>query len=68
MRTTVDLPEGLLEEAHSASGFESTSETVVFALRVLVRRQRLEQLKGLMGHVRLEVDIPRSRRRRQTAP
>jgi Arc/MetJ family transcription regulator len=63
MRTTLDLPEDLLEEARSALGFKSKTDTIVLALRELVRRQRLEQLKGLMGHVRLDVDIPRSRRR-----
>ena len=29
----------------------------------LVRRQRLEELKALMGRVRLDVDTARSRRR-----
>jgi Arc/MetJ family transcription regulator len=63
MRTTLDLPEDLLEEARSALGFKSKTDTIVLALRELVRRQRIEQLKALMGHVHLDVDIPRSRRR-----
>jgi Arc/MetJ family transcription regulator len=63
MRTTLDLPEDLLEEGRSALGFKSKTDTIVLALRELVRRQRLEQLKGLMGHVRLDVDTDRSRRR-----
>jgi Arc/MetJ family transcription regulator len=63
MRTTLDLPEDLLEEARSALGFKSKTDTIVLALRELVRRQRIEQLKALMGHVHLDVDLPRSRRR-----
>jgi Arc/MetJ family transcription regulator len=63
MRTTLDLPEDLLEEARRALGFKSKTDTIVLALRELVRRQRIEQLKGLMGHVRLDVDTSRSRRR-----
>jgi Arc/MetJ family transcription regulator len=63
MRTTLDLPEELLEEARSALGFKSKTDTIVLALRELVRRQRIEELKRLMGHVRLDVDIARSRRR-----
>lgn len=63
MRTTLDLPEELLEEARSALGFKSKTDTIVLALRELVRRQRIEELKKLMGHVRLDVDIARSRRR-----
>jgi hypothetical protein len=64
MRTTLDLPAELLEEARAALGFKSKTDTVVMALRELVRRRRLEELKGLMGRVRLDVDVPRSRRRR----
>lgn len=63
MRTTLDLPEDLLEEARAALGFKSKTDTIVLALRELVRRQRLDELKALMGKVRLDIDIPASRRR-----
>jgi Arc/MetJ family transcription regulator len=63
MRTTLDLPEALLEEARTALGFKSKTDTIVLALRELVRRQRLEQLKALMGRVELDIDTARSRRR-----
>ena len=63
MRTTLDLPEDLLEEARAGLGFKSKTDTIIMALRELVRRQRLEKLKALMGHVNLDVDVPNSRRR-----
>jgi len=63
MRTTLDLPEALVEEARSTLGFKSKTDTVVLALRELVRRRRIDELKDLMGHVHLELDLPRSRRR-----
>jgi Arc/MetJ family transcription regulator len=63
MRTTLDLPETLLEEARTALGFKSKTDTIVLALRELVRRHRLDDLKALMGKVRLDIDIPASRRR-----
>jgi Arc/MetJ family transcription regulator len=63
MRTTLDLPADLIEEARTALGFKSKTDTVVLALRELVRRRRLDELKALLGHVRLDVDTPRSRRR-----
>jgi Arc/MetJ family transcription regulator len=63
MRTTLDLPEDLLEEARAALGFKSKTDTIVLALRELVRRQRLDELKALLGKVRLDLDIPSSRRR-----
>ena len=63
MRTTLDLPEALIEEARQALGFKSKTDTVVLALTELVRRRRIDQLKELMGHVHLDIDLPKSRRR-----
>ena len=63
MRTTLDLPEALVEEARSTLGFKSKTDTVVLALRELIRRRRIDDLKELMGRVNLELDVPRSRRR-----
>lgn len=62
MRTTLDLPEALLEEARHLLGFKSKTDTVVLALQELVRRRRIEELKSLLGSIHLEVDIPKSRR------
>ncbi len=67
MRTTLDLPDGLLEAARSALGFKSKTDTVVLALRELVRRRRVEELKTLMGRVRLDIDVAASRRRGRRA-
>jgi Arc/MetJ family transcription regulator len=63
MRTTLDIPEPLIEEARRLLGFKSKTDTVVLSLRELIRRKRIEELKDVMGKVRLEVDIPASRRR-----
>jgi hypothetical protein len=63
MRTTLDIPTELLEEARSTLGFKSKTDTIILALRELVRKRRLDELKDLFGHVKLDIDIPRSRRR-----
>ena len=63
MRTTLDLPDGLIDEAREATGFASKTDTVVHALREVVRRKRLEELKGMFGRVHIDIDIARSRRR-----
>ena len=47
MRTTLDLPEDLVLEAMRSLQFKSKTDTVVHALRELLRRRRLEELKGL---------------------
>jgi hypothetical protein len=63
MRTTLDLPDGLIDEARDAMGFASKTDTVVYALREVVRRKRLEELKGMFGTVNIDIDTAKSRRR-----
>lgn len=63
MRTTLDIPEDLLEEARNLLGFKSKTDTVILSLQELIRRKRIEELKALLGHVKLEIDLPASRRR-----
>ena len=63
MRTTLDIPEDLIEEARDLLGYKSKTDTVIFSLRELVRRNRIEQLKQLMGRVDLNLDLSKSRRR-----
>lgn len=63
MRTTLDLPETLIQDAQTTLGFKSKTDTIVVALRELVRRHRIGELKALMGTVQLDIDVPKSRRR-----
>ena len=63
MRTTLDLPEPLIEEARRLLGFKSKTDTVVVSLEELVRNKRIEELKSMLGKVKLEIDLPKSRRR-----
>lgn len=63
MRTTLDIPQSLIEEARRLLGFKSKTDTVVLSLRELIRRKRIEELKELMGSVELEIDVAKSRRR-----
>jgi hypothetical protein len=45
MRTTLDLPDGLVEEARDAIGYKSKTDTVVFALKEIIRRKQKDELK-----------------------
>jgi hypothetical protein len=65
MRTTLDIPESLLEEARNLLGFKSKTDTVVLSLQELIRHKRIEELRSMLGKVNLEIDIPASRRRPQ---
>lgn len=63
MRTTLDIPEEMIEEARDLLGFKSKTDVVVVALRELIRHRRLGELKELAGRVELEIDLRKSRRR-----
>ena len=56
MRTTLLLPEPLIDEARATLGFTSKTDTVVYALREVVRRGRRDDLKSLLGQVTFEFD------------
>lgn len=63
MRTTLDLPEDLVNEAKAILGFKSKTDTIVFALRELIRRHKIEELIDMFGKVEIDIDIPASRER-----
>jgi hypothetical protein len=56
MRTTLDIPAGLVEEARDAIGFKSKTDTVVFALKEIVRRSQVQDLKKLIPLLEYEYD------------
>ena len=63
MRTTLDLPEELMKEAQEALGFKSKTDVVIFSLQEIIRKKRIEELKGMMGKLHINIDIDKSRRR-----
>jgi hypothetical protein len=56
MRTTLDLPVGLVEEARDSIGFKSKTDTVVFALQEIIRRKRKDELKEYITKMKFDFD------------
>ncbi|MFN0064430.1 MAG: type II toxin-antitoxin system VapB family antitoxin [Myxococcaceae bacterium] len=67
MRTTLNLPDGLLEEAVRQLRFRSKTDAVILSLQDMIRRKRIEDLKSLFGNIDLQIDIDASRRRPKPA-
>ena len=65
MRTTLDLPDNLVEDARRALGFKSKTDTVTHALKEVIRRKQIEELKAMFGTVQIDLDLAKSRRRSQ---
>ena len=66
MRTTLDLPEGLIEEAREAIGFKSKTDTVTFALKEIVRRSKVQDLKKLITTLNYDYDPTLIRKRERS--
>jgi len=56
MRTSLILPEQLIDEARETLGFTSKTDTVVHALREVVRRGKRDDLMAMIGHIGFEAD------------
>ena len=63
MRTTLILPDALLDEARATLGFRSKTDTVIYALREVVRRGRANELKAALRTVKFEFDPTELRRK-----
>ncbi len=68
VRTTLDLPESLLEAAQRVCGAQTKTMTVVMALQQLVNAAKIEQLRALRGRIRLDVDLKALRGERVSGP
>ena len=64
MRTTLDLPEGLVAAAQKACGAKTKTMTVVIALQQLVNASKIDQLRALRGRVALDVELKSLRAQR----
>lgn len=64
MRTTLDLPENLLEEAMKMAKTKSKTSTIILSLQELINKKRIEQLRKLKGKLDLNIDLDTLRRNR----
>ena len=62
MRTTVDLPEKLIDEAQKLYGVKTRTATLLLALERLIQAKKIEDLRSLRGKVKLDIDLGRSRK------
>lgn len=63
MRTTLDLPEELVDEARRSANLATKREAVIAGLEELIKKARREELRSLAGKIVLRVDLLASRRR-----
>ena len=63
MRTTLDLPEDLLNEAMKVAHSDTKTAVIIKALEELVRKSKISDLKKYKGKIDLKIDIDEIRDR-----
>ena len=63
MRTTLDLPEKLLNEAMKISHTGTKTGVIVLALKELIRNSKIAGLKKYRGKIDLDIDLDEIRDR-----
>ena len=57
MRTTLDLPANLLEEAMKTTHIQTKTQVIITALEELIRKSKISELKKYKGKVDLNIDL-----------
>ena len=57
MRTTLDIPEDLINEAMKTTQISTKTKVIITALEGLIRKARISDLKKYKGKVALDVDL-----------
>lgn len=63
MRTTLDLPEDLLQKAMVLSDVKTKTQVITLALQELIRKSEISELKKFKGKVHLDLDLDEIRDR-----
>jgi len=64
MRTTLDIPEDLMNEAMKATHINTKTKVIVTALEGLIRKSKISDLKKFKGKVDLDIDLDVIRERK----
>ena len=64
MRTTLDLPRPLIDEAMKLSHQKTKTAVIIAALEDFVRKSRIQDLRKFRGKVDLDIDLDTLRSRK----
>jgi len=57
MRTTLDIPERLIEDAMKASRIHTKTKVIITALEDLIRKSKLSEIKKFKGKIDVDIDM-----------
>lgn len=57
MRTTLDLPQDLLQEAMEITHCQTKTAVIIQALQEVIRKSKISGLKQFKGKIELDIDL-----------
>ena len=63
MRTTLDLPESLVNEAMALTHIQTKTDLIKIALQNLIQKEKIKDIKGFFGKIDLEINLDALRNR-----
>ncbi|MBI4212673.1 MAG: type II toxin-antitoxin system VapB family antitoxin [Deltaproteobacteria bacterium] len=64
MRTSIDIPDSLLEEAQEVVGAKTKTQAIIMALTELIERRKSRRILELKGSLKEDYDYKSLRRKR----
>jgi hypothetical protein len=63
MRTTLDLPESLINEAMALTHINTKTDLIKTALQNLIQKEKIKNIKQYFGKINLDIDLDAMRSR-----
>jgi Arc/MetJ family transcription regulator len=63
MRTTLDLPDSLVQEAMALTRMKTKTEVIKAALQNLIQKEKIKDIKKYYGKIDLEINLDDLRKR-----
>ncbi len=64
MRTTLDLPDLLINEAMKLSNQRTKTSVIIIALEDFIRKNRIQKIKKFKGKIKLDINLDTLRKRK----
>jgi hypothetical protein len=63
MRTTLELPDTLVNEAMTLTRISKKTELIKYALENVIQREKVRELANYFGKITLDIDLDKLRKR-----
>jgi Arc/MetJ family transcription regulator len=63
MRTTLELPDALVNEAMSITNIPTKTALIKYALENVIQREKIKGLANYFGKITLDIDLDKLRKR-----